>query len=229
MEKLNLTLIFDLVILAILIFKLLQGRSQGAVKRLGGLAALVCGIFGGRIARDSFSGKLSELLLPKITELLNHARESLGVNDLLENLTEILAQVKLPDFLKTGVQESVTTRAGAAVDSAVATASGIIAQRLSEWLLFLVGAAIVYVVVKLLFDGILDPVINKLPIIKNINHVLGAALGLVVGIITAGLLLWLAFHLVPSLSAEGGPLSESAVAGSWVIRQYFRLFPKLFS
>lgn len=229
MDNLNFTLIIDLVILLILVWKVLQGRQQGVVKRLGKLAALVCGILGGRIVRDSFADRVSTVLLPRVTELLEKARESLGLSDLLDNLNDILAQVKLPDFLKTNVSESLTTRAGEVLDSAVSSASAIIAQRLSEWLLFLLAAAIIYIVVKLIFDGILDPVIRKLPLVKNVNRLLGAVLGLISGILLAGLLLWLAYHLLPDLSAPGGPLSAAAVAKSWVIKLYFQLFPALFA
>ena len=229
MDNLNWTLIIDIVILLILLWKVLQGRQQGVVKRLGGLASLVCAIIGGRIVRDSFADRVSNLLLPKITDLLTHARESLGLSDLLENLTEILKNAQLPAFLKTNIAESVTTRAGEALDSAVSAAAELISQRLSEWLLFLLAAAIIYVVVKLIFDGVLDPVIRKLPIVKNVNRLLGAVLGLVSGILLAGLLLWLGYHLLPDLSADGGPLSAAAVAKSWVIRLYFQLFPALFA
>lgn len=230
MDNLNWTLIIDVLLLILLLWKLLQGRQQGVVKRLGGLAALVCGILGGRIVRDQFAGKLSDaLLLPRVTDALTHARESLGLNDLLENLSEILGQVRLPAFLTEHVADDLTTRAEGALDSAVASAAEVISLRLSEWLLFLLAAAIIYVIVKLIFDGVLDPVIRKLPIIKNVNRLLGAVLGLISGILLAGLLLWLGYHLLPDLSAPGGPLSPESVAKSWVIKLYFQLFPALFA
>lgn len=234
MDKLNPTLIIDLVILLILLWKLLQGRRQGIVRRLGSLAAFFCAIFGGRFVQDTYAERFSALLIPKITALLDRARETLGASDLLDNLNadnlnEILAQANLPDFLKNGIAESVTTRVGEALNSAIATASELIAQRLSEWLLFLIAAAVIYAVVKLIFNGILDPIIRKLPIVKSVNRALGAVLGLVCGVLLAGLLLWIAYHLVPELSAPGGALSPAAIEKSWLIRLYFRFFPELFT
>ena len=229
MDKLNPTLIIDLVIILILLWKLLQGRRQGIVRRLGSLAAFVCAIFGGRFVQDTFADRFSVLLLPKIAALLDRARETLGASDLLDNLNEILAQVNLPDFLKTDIAEAVTTRAGEVLSSAVATASELIARRLSEWLLFLVAAAVIYAVVKLIFNGILDPIIRKLPIVKGVNRTLGAALGLICGVLLAGLLLWIAYQLVPELSAPGGALSAAAIEKSWLIKLYFRFFPTVFA
>ena len=228
MDKITPSLIVDVVLGLILLWKVLQGWSQGVIKRLGGLASVVFGIIGGRIMRDRFAAQVSDaLLLPKVTQVLEHARESIGVSDLLENLKEILNSAKLPLFAKLDVAEELT-RAGEAVDSAVGTAAEVVSQRLSEWLLFIVAAAVICILLKIIFNLILDPVVRKLPLIKWVNKLLGLVVGLISGIVVVGLVLWLVYHLMPAFTESGHILSEEAIAGSWIASKYFAQFPALF-
>lgn len=229
MDKITPSLIMDVVLGLILLWKLLQGWSQGVVKRLGGLVSALLGILGGRIVRDRFAAQVSSaLLLPKVTQVLEHARESIGVSDLLENLKEILNSAKLPAFAKLDVAEDVMSRAGEAIDSAIGSAAEVVSQRLSEWLLFAVAALVIYILLKIIFNGILDPVIRKLPIVKWLNKLLGLVVGLISGIVVVGLVLWLVYHLMPAFTESGHILSEEAIVGSWIASKYFARFPALF-
>lgn len=233
MDKLNWSLAIDVVLVLIVLWKLLQGRRDGVVKKLGGLVSLAAAILAGRFAMQNYAALLAERWLgPAMDKLLNHARESLGLDDLLENLTQVLNTARLPDFLKVGVPDRAAELLGGAArsaGSAVGAASQVVAQRLSGWLLFLAAAVLAYALVKICFDGVLDPAIRKLPIIGTVNGLLGAVLGAVQGVLIALLLLWLVYHLVPGLSESGGPLSPEAVQRSYVTRFCFEALPGLFS
>ena len=229
MDKITPSLIMDAVLGLILLWKLLQGWSQGMIKRLGGLASALLGILGGRIVRDKFAAQVSTaLLLPRVTKVLEHARESIGVSDLLDNLSEILNNTRLPAFAKLDVAEDLMSRAGEAIDSAVGSAAEIVSQRLSEWLVFGVAALVIYILLKLIFNGVLDPVISRLPIVKWLNKLLGLVVGLISGIVVVGLVLWLVYHLMPAFTESGHILSEEAITGSWLASKFFARFPALF-
>ncbi len=233
MDKLNWTLAVDVVLALLVVWKLLQGRRDGVVRKLGGLAALVGALIAGNFVSKRYAALVAEKwLTPALEKWFSHIRESLGLEDILENLADILNGVSLPQFLKVNVTEQVTEQMGAAsqrVGVAVGEASQLVAQRLAGWLLFVLAAVLAYAVVKLVFDGVLDPLIRKLPIIGTVNALLGAVLGAILGAIMAILLLWLAFHLVPGLSEPGGPLSPEGVERSLLTKFCFRTFPNLFS
>ena len=232
MDKVNWTLAVDVVLALLVIWKLLQGRRDGMVRKLGGLAALVGALIVGNFASKRYAAMAAEKwLAPALEKWFSHIRESLGLEDLLGNLAEILEGVKLPQFLKINVAEQVTQQMGAASDKvgvAVEGASLVVAQRLAGWLLFLLAAILAYAIIKLVFDGVLDPLIRKLPIIGTVNALLGAVLGAILGAVMAILLLWLAFHLLPGLSEPGGPLSPEGVESSYLTKFCFRTFPNLF-
>ena len=232
MDKLNWTLAIDVVLALIVVWKLFQGRREGMVKKLGGLASLVGAILAGRIVSSRYTEQVAEKWIgPALDKWFQHVRESLGLEDLLENLAEILGNISLPRFLKLNVPELVSEKLGAASDSvgvAVGEASHLVAQRMASWLLFLVAFILAYALVKVIFDGVLDPIIRKLPIIGTVNAILGAALGAILGAVMAVLLLWLAFKLAPALSEPGGPLAPESVARSYLTKFVFQTFPGLF-
>ena len=233
MDKMNWTLAVDVVLVLLVVWKLIQGRRDGMVRKLGGLAALVGALITGNFVSKNYAALVSEKwLAPALDKWFTHIRESLGLEDLLENLAEVLRGVNLPQFLKVNVTEQVTVQMGAAsqrIGVAVSEASQVVAQRLAGWLLFLVAAVLAYAIIKLVFDGVLDPLIRKLPIIGTANALLGAILGAILGALMAILLLWLAFHLLPGLSEPGGPLSPEGVERSFLTKFCFRTFPNLFS
>lgn len=228
METMNWCLAVDLLLAVIVIWKLLQGRRDGVVRRLGRLAALAGALLAGGYVKRSFAGQVSERWLePGILRLLTHARESMGLEDLLVNLARILDKANLPGFLKVNVPERVAAL-GSEANSVVEKAAKVVSLRLSQWLLFVVAAILVYALIRICFDGILDPVIRRLPIVGSVNGLLGALLGAALGAVMAVFLLWLVFHLVPALSAPGRPLSPEGVERSYLTKFVFRQLPNLF-
>ena len=229
MDILNWSLAVDLLMALIVIWKLVQGRRDGVVRRLGRLAALVGALLAGGFAKRKFAAAVSaQWLEPGIGKLLTHARESMGLEDILVNLAKILDKARLPDFLKVEVPERVAALGNDLADSVVEKATKVVSLRLSEWLLFLVAAILAYVLIRIVFDGILDPVIRKLPIVGALNGLLGALLGAALGVVMAVFLLWLAFHLIPALSAPGKPLSPEGVARTYLTKFVFQQLPDLF-
>ena len=232
MDRINWTLAVDVILALVVIWKLITGRRDGMVKKLGGLAALVGALIAGDIVSKRYAALAAEKWLgPALDKWFTHVRESLGLEDLLENLADILNGISLPQFLKVNVIEQVTERLGAARSSvgvAVEEASQVVAQRLAGWLLFLVAAILAYAIVKVIFDGVLDPVIRRIPVVGGVNGLLGAVLGAIQGAMIALLLLWLAFHLLPSFSESGGPFSPECVERSFLTKFCFQTFPNLF-
>ena len=220
----------DVVLLIIILWKVVSGVRSGAVRMLGGLVSLGCGIVGGRLLSSIFAETVAErLLFPSIHDILNRAMDNLGVADLLENLSGILENANLPDFLKSDVLEQAAERLREAGSTAVTNAAEVIAQRLAGLILFLLGLVLVTLLVRVFFNGVLDPVISNLPILGGTNRLLGGLLGAAQGILLAGLLLFLVYRLLPSLSENADQiLGEDSIEASFIVKQYFRALPGIF-
>jgi hypothetical protein len=130
--------------------------------------------------------------------------------------------MKLPVFLQSSVSEQVAS-ANNGINTAIGSAATIIAERLTGWLLFAIGFAAIYLILKLIFDGMLDPLIRKIPIMNSLNSLIGAVLGALIGIVTVGLLLVVLYIFVPSLhTGEDALLSPQTVEASYILKLYFR-------
>jgi Colicin V production protein. len=194
----------------------------------------VCAIFGAEYIKEAFAKTLSgRFVQPFIFNKLSEQLEKLGLTDAVENLTALFNNLKLPQFLQNSVAEQVageTAGANSAIDTAVTSASLIIAERVTGWLLLILSFIVIYMLIKLLFDGMLDPVIRKLPLVSQANSLLGAVLGGATGVLLAGLLLVIIYKLVPSLSAgENSIFAPKTVESTYLLKLYFKALPGVFS
>lgn len=227
--NLTIGLLADLVLLVIILWKLISGVRSGLVRMLGGLVSLGGGIWAGSILKNLLAEPAAELWIsPAIGRILERAKDNLGLSDLLENLQRILDNAELPAFLKLNIPEQVRQMQENGA-SAVANAAELIAQRLAGWLLFLLGLILAALLLRLLFNGVIAPLIDHTPLVNETNRALGGVLGALMGILLAGLLLFLCYKLLPVLSEKTGRIfAPDSVEGSLLMKQYFRLLPGIF-
>jgi len=230
---LNSGILVDVVLAVIILWKLISGIRNGAVRMIGGLVSLGCGIYGGGLLRSMFSEVVAKRWLePGIRKVLDTAMNSLGLSDILENLdslNSILDTSRLPGFLKLNVLEQVKERLSSGGESFMANAAEVVSQRLAGLILFLLGLVLITLLVRILFNGVVDPVISGLPVLNEANRFLGAVLGAVLGILIAGLVLALCYRLLPVFSQKAGSIfSDQSIQGSYIMKLYFRFFPRAF-
>ena len=227
--NLNAGILADVVLLTIILWKLISGVRSGLVRMLGGLVSLGGGIWAGSLLRSLLAEPAAELWIsPAIGRILERAKDNLGLSDLLENLQRILDNAELPAFLKLNIPEQVRQMQENGA-SAVANAAELIAQRLAGWLLFLLGLILAALLLRLLFNGVIAPLIDHTPLVNETNRALGGVLGAALGILLAGLLLFLCYKLLPVLSEKTGRIfAPDSVEGSLLMKQYFRLLPGIF-
>ena len=227
----NLTvgLLADVVLLAVILWKLISGVRSGLVRMLCGLVSLGGGIYAGSLLRSLLAETVAKNWLePAIGRVLERAKDNLGLSDLMENLQRILDNAELPAFLKLNVAEQVRQMQvnGA---SAVTNATELIARRLAGWILFILGLILAAILLRLLFNGVIAPLIDHIPLVNEANRILGGVLGAVLGVLLAGLLLFLCYKLLPVLSETSGRIfAEDSIEGSILMKQYFRLLPGIF-
>ena len=227
--NLTIGLLADVILLAIIAWKLISGIRSGLVRMLCGLISLGGGIAAGSVLRSLLAETVAKaFFIPAIGRVLEKAKDNLGLSDLLENLERILENAQLPEFLKLNVAEQVRQMQmnGA---TAVTNAAEIIAQRLAGWILFILGLVAAAILLRFLCNGVIAPLIDHIPLVNETNRILGGILGAVVGVLLAGLVLFLCYKLLPVLSETSGRIfAPDSVEGSLLMKQYFRLLPGIF-
>ena len=203
------------------------GNARGGV--LGDTLATVLDMAGADVYREFYVNdagnqvdKFGRSIDERYRELLS------GDGDVQANLQRILDNAELPAFLKLNIPEQVLQMRESGA-SAVASAAQLIARRLAGWILFLLGLILASLLLRLLFNGVIAPLIDHIPLVNETNRALGGILGAVLGILLAGLLLFLCYKLLPVLSERSGRLfAPDSVEGSILMKQYFRLLPGVF-
>lgn len=228
--KLPIWLIPDICLAAVILLFLANGYRKGIILMCGKIGAMICAIFTASYARTAYSDSLAQkYIVPFVARLLDEAKDRLGINDAWANLGSVLNEASLPEFLKTDILEKALNAAAEKGNTALETASALIAQRLSEWILVVAVALLTYKLVLMIIRKIISPLIKSVPIIGGINNVLGAVLGCAFGIFLAGFFLWFAYSVLPVLSqGADSMLSSESIEKSFFVKAYFQYFPNVF-
>lgn len=224
-------MIYDLVILVILIVFLIRGIRRGAAKTLLSALALVSSA----VLSIAFSGFLSQFIFDlfirtslesKITQVL----VSSAVNSVAQTASDVVAAIPafvisamaffgLPQnnfevFCAQAVSEKGELAAGSITEAVEPAITGVISTIL---------CIILFIVLSLLLSK-LAKVISKvfrLPLIRVVDSIFGAVLGLCEGFITVTLILMLFNLLLPLFPAQWTFLSQEYIDTSYVFRAIY--------
>jgi len=180
----------DILILAVLVLFLALGAWRGAVLTLCSLLAVVVAFVGGSLLADTMAPKCAAALQPRIEqsiqESLDEQIQATGSVDALAVLREKGGLYQwAADQLEDAMEE---LDLGLPIAQVAARAAAAVAERLAHALIFLIGFLLVLIAWNVLSHGL--DLVAKLPVVSGLNRALGAAIGLVKGLIIAYLCTW---------------------------------------
>lgn len=215
-------LICDAVIVAVLLFFILRGRSKGLILTLCGLAAFFVALFGARFAADTFTPQVADALQPRFSSVIE---EQLG-HGLQEKLDEFLAAGEQSEnalakaLTSLGFYDTIAEAVRDAFSSQAAQTTADTALALARSAAEVVAGVLVFVVAFLLIAVawfLLSRVLNlaaRLPIIKGLNRTLGGLFGLVQGMLLLFLIVWV-------LRLMGGIIPRDIVNETTLLKFFF--------
>lgn len=233
-------LIYDAVIALILLFFGLRGRSRGLVLALCSLLAVITAFWGAGLVADALTPKAVELVLPKITSVIERQLQRNERPDAAPEDQTTQEDQTAPDSgettadssgLKTAI-DSLKLPAGAqdAVDQALkgletveqipALLTAAIARATAETLVRLVIFLVSFALIMLawtVFARALD-LVAKLPVLHFFNRTGGFLLGLLKGGALLFLAAWLARYL-------GDIIPQDAVDHTYLLRYFMTTNP----
>ncbi len=160
----------DLIILIFVAVFVFLGYKKGLVNSIVSMCSYLLSIVATYLLYKPFHSFLAGSSLGKsITEKIN--------TYLIEKFSDtILAEINIPSILKAGVEEN----ADALLNN---SASYAIAQNITNALFMIISFVVLYFAIKILLKLLRTPlnIITSIPIIKEANTLLGAAIGLAMG------------------------------------------------
>lgn len=191
--------IFDILILAVLVFFAWRGAKKGLILSLCGLAAIFVAFFGAKFVSAEFYEPISNIIEPPIYQSIigvepaepagEDAAEPAGdpLPDLLDSIHEAGLFVGFAAFLDSAAENNQLEQ------TATRTAARVLADYLSKMIAKAVLFALTFVVVLLawfLLGHALDLAFH-LPILSAVNTVGGILLGLIKAILVILVLVWI--------------------------------------
>ncbi len=169
------TLLPDLILGAVMIVMLIYGAKVGMFRSFSGLLTILVAVFGAKLLADWGSVLVAEYIVPLVQPAVEHklaeilAEQAVGAEGV--NLGVLGMVPGVPELVE-GITDSVATSIAPAVALEVAKAIG--------WVILFVLGAVLFRVVCYLVVELLD-VIDCIPGLHFLNHLLGGVFGLLKG------------------------------------------------
>lgn len=209
-------LIFDLIVLGVLIFTVVQGYRKGLVLTLCGFLAIFVAFAGASVLSDALARPISQALTPAVEQGL---RDSIGsYYQYTPPQTEgsqadtFFADLPLEDALD-ALEDSALFQgmaeafAQAVNDGLESVAAGVI-RSMAEYVAFQIARTVLFLVCFVLvlagwiaLSRALD-LAFRLPVLSTLNQWSGAAVGLIKGCVLLFIACWLLRGLIPQEAVE---------------------------
>ena len=205
-------IVLDLILGALLLFFLWRGYSKGFVLTLCGLLAVFVALIGGSILADALARPVARAVAPVVESSLQDSIgsyfqyappetadssvpdtffEDLPLSGALEALQDSPLCGGLAEAFAQGVDQGVESVAAGVIRSLAEYA----AVQLTRTVLFLLCFVLVLAAWTLLSHAL--DLAFRLPVLSTLNHWAGALAGLAMGLLVAGIGLWLLGDFIP--------------------------------
>ena len=206
----------DLIFLAILFLCAFFGARRGAIKAISGIVSTLASVIGAYYLTPRFISTTTQLIMPVVGRMVNHAAAKLGMSALLSAQAAGGVRedcLKLLSALGIGKQAGEGILASGAGQQVASVAKNALSQLLAPGITFVILLIIIKIVVSLIFRLLgMD-----IPILRTLNHGAGLLLGLLSGAVLILALCWGGFRYAPQ---EGSVFSVHALQesriGAWV-------------
>ena len=206
--------IIDIVVAAVLLGFAVYGGKRGLFRALSGLLAVVVALVGAGIIAATFTAPVTKLVTPLIAERIEEKVENAmavqaagsGVQmpeadtEDPSAIQDLLAILGLDDEVRSRLAEEVQEKVrdtGASIAAAVVES---MARSFIYGTLYILSFAVLLLLMKVLI-GAMDLVL-KLPLLRGLNTLGGAAVGLVEGALLLFLAVWVLRRLGVSFESE---------------------------
>ncbi|MBP5372928.1 MAG: CvpA family protein [Clostridia bacterium] len=215
--------IADIVIIAILLIFFIVGMVKGFLKQalglVGTLAAFIIAFY--------FCRQLADFIIANTTfkaQLAAGIADFLGLPDTMveaENATAALADTNLPAFIISAIDTYIQD-----LNETTVNISVVVSEALSEYIIVFASFIVIFIGVKIasLLLRLLTSMVKKIKAVKFVDKLIGAAVGLVQGL----LIVYTLLYLVDILTFDFMVPVQEAVANSQLATYLSEYNPMIF-
>ena len=202
-----LPILFDVLIVASLLFFTFRGAKKGFVLTLCSLVAVLVAIIGANIVADLATPVVAKAIEPTIQQTIQETLEQQfahGTVGAQEALTALRDKGGFYLWIADALKDVDVDQLGVAVLPALshhaAQAATIAAAQLARGIIFIIAFVLISIAWWIL-SHTLD-LVTKLPVLDTLNSGLGGGIGLVKGVVIAYVAVWCLYSLSGYVSPE---------------------------
>ena len=214
----SISLILDIIVVAILLLCLIIGGSRGFIRSLLGVVILAAALLGSSILANVLADPVTEWVTPRVEQYVldrltdGHSQEAVSA----AAASDSASLRELVDF------DAITGMAKKAMDSAVEAGKNLLEGAVTGMVHSLVYAVLFlvsFLVLTLLLRLITSPLhlAARVPVLSTLNRLAGAALGLCIGI--------LLMFAAASVLQWTGLVSPAALRDTYLLQYFTRHSP----
>ena len=200
-------ILFDVLVVAILLFFTLRGVKKGFVLTLCSLVAVLVAIIGANIVADAAAPMVAKAIEPAIQQSIEETLEQQfahGTVGAQEALTALRDKGGFYLWIADALKDVDVDQLGVAVlpvlSHHAAQAATIAAAQLARGIIFIIAFVLISIAWWIL-SHTLD-LVTKLPVLDTLNSGLGGGIGFVKGVVIAYVAVWCLYSLSGYVSPE---------------------------
>ncbi|NLV50937.1 MAG: CvpA family protein [Clostridiales bacterium] len=221
------TVIIDLVLVAILAVSGWSGYRKGFILGLSGVLALIIAFYGANLVAETYSSEFTVILEPFVSGLVDKAVDDAAEkveetdyqgNDETEGMkNKKVYDVSFESLRKLGIlktaAENISNEISESVTEVGQNLKNTLVKKLCSTIAYVITLIVVFILILIVITVIAN-ILNlafKLPGLELINDILGTALGLLKGLILVFVIAWV-------LRFTGFLLSEERIDNTFVLK-----------
>ena len=223
------SLIVDIVFLIVILVSIILCAKRGLFKTISGIAGTIIGFIGARMMGNSVGTVIEKLIHPILFKILSGVKVQMALSELGQKAIVGIEDIQ-SSLLESGLTEKTAEFISGVLDYMGASASqlahmeadGSMAETLSnaaaEAMAPVIAFILLFVAIKVAVSLICSLFSVNLPIIREINKLGGALIGLASGLLTVVLICWGIVIFAPEQSVGFFSLQtlEHSVLGGFI-------------
>lgn len=217
--KFLLDIVFLILVLLFLVFGAKKGFFRSIIDLVGTLVALTAAVWLGAAAAEwVFEGMLRESLTLQVAEALRNSPAGNAPEAVIEALPGLFAgALEHYGITADTLNQAISNASGSAAEAAINVVAPVVISILKA--LFSIVLFILLLVILRLVSGAISRIL-KLPVLKQLNHALGALLGAVQGL----LVILLCCFCLELLASAATPALQDMAENSVVYQAYLQVW-----
>ena len=222
-------MIYDIILILIFVLLIIIGCKRGAAKMLLNIVfaffSYAAAIFLSNYLSDLiYNNYIKDKVISSVSSFVSQSQISSATRNISDTVSNLPVTIKAAfAFTNNDLSQTITEAVKEAPQKALQSVESAIAPIVTAFLSFLLSILLFIIISFLLRFLLMRPLLKvfKLPILKQVNIILGGVLGAIDAVLIVSFLAYLMRILIPYIGDKSFMLSESTIYNSYIFYYFY--------